>query len=361
MKEILLHIGKQKTGTTSLQEYFYKNRKKLRENGVYYPKTGLRGQSHSEIAGILQQPVNPSNQVLIEELLREITNCGFHKIIISCEGLEKVSPQKLKNVFTGYQLKPIVYLRNQVDFLASCYLQHIQETFKSTALEDFLTLSRNSKLDYKGYLRKYKSVFGNDIGVSLYDKDYLYNGDIVDDFLEKYLKEERSSLPERNNLRRNRSIGWHTARFKLALNEHIATQEKTPVRLFLILENLSNHFMKDEKFEFTPDQKREIYERYHATNMAVSEEYFGGYVFDKLKINQDAGCFTLNSDTAEFLEQCRLYSQSSFYIYRFLRSRINAFSKPHYRLSTTGFIRAITCDMQMIIRNKFYYLLNKLR
>ncbi len=45
---LILHIGQQKTGSTSLQSFFRQNRKKLINNGILYPKP-WKGNSHSHI------------------------------------------------------------------------------------------------------------------------------------------------------------------------------------------------------------------------------------------------------------------------------------------------------------------------
>ena len=41
--DLVLHIGTEKTGTTSIQEFLKKNMVRLRENGVYIPQSPMVG------------------------------------------------------------------------------------------------------------------------------------------------------------------------------------------------------------------------------------------------------------------------------------------------------------------------------
>ena len=41
--DLVLHIGTEKTGTTSIQEFLKKNRDKLRKKGVYIPQSPMVG------------------------------------------------------------------------------------------------------------------------------------------------------------------------------------------------------------------------------------------------------------------------------------------------------------------------------
>ena len=48
-KQLILHVGFHKSGTTALQESFFAQRKELEDQGVLYPSVGW--QAHHELLG----------------------------------------------------------------------------------------------------------------------------------------------------------------------------------------------------------------------------------------------------------------------------------------------------------------------
>ena len=87
-KEGVVHIGTPKTGTTTLQLFFHKNREILAKHGIFYPNTfGKRGQSKltayaqaDNIIGELRTEFGLTNIKLIKNFRKEIKN-SFEKEI----------------------------------------------------------------------------------------------------------------------------------------------------------------------------------------------------------------------------------------------------------------------------------------
>ena len=49
-KKMILHIGRHKSGTTSIQSTFFSNKSELQRVGIYYPEMGTRGGAHHLIS-----------------------------------------------------------------------------------------------------------------------------------------------------------------------------------------------------------------------------------------------------------------------------------------------------------------------
>jgi hypothetical protein len=128
MKQVFLHIGTHKTGTTSLQFFMHKNRQRLVELGYLYPS---QSQTHQNLAFTLMNDPRANYQTETwEETISEIDSKNSDKIIISSEAflesgklefIELVA-EKLKK----YQTKIIIYLRRQDQKIESNYNQNLK-------------------------------------------------------------------------------------------------------------------------------------------------------------------------------------------------------------------------------------------
>ena len=208
MKTIYLHIGTPKTGTTYLQEFLRKNNKLLKEIGIYYPiekdKKYVYSRPHVSLSW-QHVPIIPSitgvkvnwltseetflDGEALDELLRDIENAKEDKILLSSEVFYDVFTNKalirnLRNAFNRYNVKIIVYLRRQDQYLLSYFQEGCKGgTFTSFNLEKILRLYHSS-LCYYSRLSKWADVFGDsNIIVRPFEKNQLRENSLSKDFL----------------------------------------------------------------------------------------------------------------------------------------------------------------------------------
>lgn len=143
MTTIYLHIGIPKTGTTSLQKFLFFNREKLLKKGCLYPITGTnitsnnepKGYSHNSLVRVLSQNTSQNGDwvsqcKIWQEFKTEINALKAEKVIISAEFFTGpgIYNQDLiamtKKLLDDYDVKIVIYLRRQDEFLRSyyCYL-----------------------------------------------------------------------------------------------------------------------------------------------------------------------------------------------------------------------------------------------
>ena len=113
--QVILHIGTDKTGSTSIQHTAFLNRDWLLSHSIYVPKTGLGANNgHADLLQIID------SQQLAElgEELRAACEDGYQKVLLSWEGMgsykfgnAKISG--LLSVLEDYQIHILVYLREQ--------------------------------------------------------------------------------------------------------------------------------------------------------------------------------------------------------------------------------------------------------
>ena len=147
MKRIILHIGTEKTGTSTIQSFFHKNADKLLDHGILYPRAPYGPDSASHIG----LPVYARNEkrlagdmlgkfgikdayaveVFREELktkfYNEFASHEFHTMVLSSEHLtsrlsEPAELERLKNLLEPMgRVEVVLYLRPQEELVASSY------------------------------------------------------------------------------------------------------------------------------------------------------------------------------------------------------------------------------------------------
>ena len=123
----------------------------------------------------------------------------------------------------GYNIKIIVYLRRQDDFLLSWYNQIIKHNITSkntlTWEEYFDNYNKYIKLDYFNCLKKLEHIFGTEnIIARRFDKNYFKNSSLIPDFLDIFEIEADSGFQEDKNPDFNRKISENACEIKRIIN-----------------------------------------------------------------------------------------------------------------------------------------------
>ena len=144
MKRIILHVGLEKTGTTYLQNVFSSNRERLSHAGILYPEAGVEDGHHYWLAkalGFAFQYEDFDRTRLAEVKKRfnsELENSDCQTILISSEhfdfNLSIEACEQVKCFLSDFDVSIVIFLRNQIDYAQSLYIEHVkwggQETFK---------------------------------------------------------------------------------------------------------------------------------------------------------------------------------------------------------------------------------------
>ena len=212
-----LHIGAEKTGSTTLQNFLKTNRNDLLSNGVAYTKSlgdGTSGNiglcllsfSSDELKDRVSHFLHNLNsegfstarmqqtlkKKLKNELLGMTKNNDIRKLIFSSEHVhgfihEIDGLERLKFFLNGlgvHTIKIVVYLRNPADFVQSLYstavrFGHVWSSPPSPDSDERLRTICN----HKATIERFQKVFGNDAVIPrIFQRDKLKGGDIVTDF-----------------------------------------------------------------------------------------------------------------------------------------------------------------------------------
>jgi hypothetical protein len=281
--KFLLHIGRQKTGTTTLQHFLANNFDVLHDKyNVNYP---VNLEKHPRVAhhflAVFYDPrlrgamtsdeiANLENDV--KELIENINQSKDKQILISSERFQNINPKNIVEFFTPGDTKIIVYIREQAEFLASAYAQVVQKSQTTETLEEF-AMVRN--IDLYTFLSKWTNVFGKEnIAARVYDRKKLLNKSIIDDFIKTAeiadTTQDFTFIPPD----RNPSIGGNLLEFKKAVNKIYNSKN--------IIGKLAMPFgmcvQDNPQFNCKPfismEQITKIREKYSASNERLLREFF---------------------------------------------------------------------------------------
>lgn len=285
---IILHIGRHKSGTSSLQKFFCENESILDELGYYYPKNLRRPIAHHPLAIYfnrnLSDTLNERDHQEIYDFWEEIKD--KQNIIISSESFQNIDPLNMKKALGKYNLKIVVYLREQVTYLLSSYAQAIKARKLTLTLEEYEnTIFRN--VDYFKFIKKWEIAFPNaKMTIRLFEKSLLIEQDIRKDFL------VHTGIATKKDLNKfifidedkNPSIGGGLLEFKRLLNTTDYDLKIQMSSLYTILQNMA---IKHEKYKLKKSISKEMFNtikgKYVKSNRMVSELYLD----DELKINKN--------------------------------------------------------------------------
>ncbi len=208
-KRLILHIGRQKTGTTAIQSHLAFWRSELEEQGFWYPESPGGQIAHHDLAIAVE-----AGEIETSRWSEVLGGRGgapeCETTILSSEAFQRVPPTNVAAVLDGVSPQVVVYLREHYRGAQSSYCQAVHARTVTFSFDVFL---RRQKRTLASFLEDWTSTFGTEAVVA---RTYPpASGDIRTDFAEvaglPILEPQASTLS-------NPSIGGDLLRFKLVLN-----------------------------------------------------------------------------------------------------------------------------------------------
>ncbi|HEX3870733.1 MAG TPA: hypothetical protein VHV77_09870 [Pirellulales bacterium] len=246
-RKIYLHIGVEKTGTTSLQHALAANRQVLREHGFLYPETA-GSYSHRGLPLCtadasrtldLQKSANLCDPTRFSEYRREqpaliateVEQSGCGTIIFSSEHCssrlrtkDEISALHRMMAPLGSQCRIVIYLRRQDELALSAYSTGLKTGRRSK----FSFPNNNKWLEYNRLLGLWGEVFGaENLVVRIFERTSMVDGDLFFDFfsLIGFPAIDQIERPPDKNMRLDALTGEFLRRF----NAHVPLYTDTGV------------------------------------------------------------------------------------------------------------------------------------
>ena len=209
------HIGTEKTGTSSIQSHFYKNKSIYLEKGLLYPTLPSKDASQYKFVGAvadidkildiadlmsldtkndqealgvwlrenLEDQLYHSNKTTPETLI--ISSEHFHSRLTTVDAVAK-----LKLLLAPYVKKytVVMYVRRQTEMASSFYSTRLKSGQYDIDVLPDITVDKTLKYYFNLYsiYANWKAVFGIEaMDVGIYEREALYKSDIVRDFCKR--------------------------------------------------------------------------------------------------------------------------------------------------------------------------------
>ena len=289
---LYLHIGTEKTGTTSVQKFMHVNRDPLQLQGVLYPLAPgvenhvalaalakeVRGELWDKLGIADKEGCQRFRDALREKLEWELSTKSYRTVVMSGEHCSSRlrADEEVKRLHDF--LRPffeniyiIVYLRRQDDFLMSTYSTDVKNG-SSHALQPPDEETLRFRYDYWKLTSRWSRIFGRQqVICRRYGRNFLVAGDIVDDFLFAVGLEQSPEFERPKSL--NESLDAECLEFLRLLNGHLHPAGRGP-NVVAALQAISHGPLVD----LPPEMLENFMGAVRRSNRLVAAEYFDGQI-----------------------------------------------------------------------------------
>jgi len=168
IKNLYIHIGSHKTGSTHLQKFFYDNNILLSINRILYPKAGCGNLfGHHDLHSGLK-----GDDKLFHDIIRSIegeVKGGFDSVLLSSENFEYLTQPEINRLISSFEfenIKIIYFYRTWAPLLYAMWQEGIKHgsvvTFDSYALRHIAFPFSSPLLNFSIPLQKYVDEVGKE-------------------------------------------------------------------------------------------------------------------------------------------------------------------------------------------------------
>lgn len=282
--KITIHIGLEKTGTTSIQGFLNHRRAELLAKGVLFPEAPGKSNQTLLAAAAMSDPVNIRARAiaqggadfadtLAQNMRAEIAAAKPERLLLSNEhcssrlhSVEEVTRLRTLLEQFGEVERVIVYLRRQDEFLLSTYSTSV----KSGDSRPFALPSdrkMRSRYDFQALLELWAGVFGREaMQPRRFQPSAWAGGDLLSDFCAAAGLE----VGDRSAPARNLSLSAEGLEFLRLLNK-----EKGGIRDGRVVRAVGAA-TKGPKLSLSTAERRAFVQSFDDSNHRVSETFFDG-------------------------------------------------------------------------------------
>ncbi len=325
--KLIIHIGTEKTGTSTIQDVLYNNRTRMSEHGVHFLQSaGLR--NNRAIPSACMDYGKVDDFTLKQELngvaVREKYALGLkskihaelaslsediHTVVVSSEHfhsrtntIKEIS--RVKDIFDGFfsEIYILCYFREQIDLAVSHFSTGIKSGMQ-ISLENKLSntcVVSNVYYNYYDMLSMWGSVFGSDrIIPRIFSKSNFHKGDFIFDFFNQigpaFFVGDFSFSDKKNE-----SLSQLGQVLGRAINSSVPTyvgEGKINPLWETLISKLKANFVGKGQVP-SRDLYDKIYERFYGSNTLFNETFLGGrgVCFPYSPPSNDENAVLLNHD-----------------------------------------------------------------
>lgn len=326
--DLYLHIGPDKTGTTTIQKFLDVNRPALADHGYLVPKSpGL--QRHFKLylygfddARMVAEPVWRNRAASADafrtefqaELKAEIAQSKAKYALMSDEGLFRLGAQEVARMHDLLaplfkKIHIVLYLRRQDQHVLSRYQQIMKTGATTITLAEYLK-AKHPYYYYADILKRWADCFGRrNVKPRIFDRSEFVGGSLLPDYLHSVGISNSTpfELVESQNVGLDAASTEFLRLYKLAYRKRTGTDLHALRQDPKLIRFLEDH--SDGRKLLISDKQRERFQnRWSKTNATVARLYFGrddGKLFPEIEsqgIDKPARPLTLDDSMKYFYD-----------------------------------------------------------
>ena len=176
--ELILHIGRHKCGTSSLQRFLSANDETLAAHGFHYPRAQRQPYAHHPVAHYYA-----GTGALPEQDVQEFWSAlaAHPRSVVSSEAFQNIDPHRLAPHLSAFRVTLVAYFREPLDYLHSSYAQKVKAGNTDATLEDY---AAHFYVPYHDFMRAWQEALPHAaLKVRLFERQHLARADVRADFL----------------------------------------------------------------------------------------------------------------------------------------------------------------------------------
>jgi hypothetical protein len=301
--KLYLHIGTEKTGTTTIQRVLFQNKTLLGQHGFHFLQCAGSENNRALPAYCMADgrfddfftskgiktldEKNTFKNDLKSKLDYELSTLpeNVHSVIISSEHFHSRvnSNQEVQNAFDLFsryfsEISIICYLREQSSTCVALYSTAIKTGLHLTFDEMLATcVSTNNYYNYYEMLSNWRNVFGfNNLNIRAFNKENFINSDLIDDFFNQ-INPNILDYIVKNIENKNESLTRVGQFIGRAVNKSFPKVNNSgdinPLRN-TVMQVISQNF-QGKGTEISKIEYEKIYNDFSYSNELLNKEYFG--------------------------------------------------------------------------------------
>ncbi|MEP3349832.1 MAG: hypothetical protein ABJN96_07750 [Marinomonas sp.] len=322
MVDLVLHPGHSKCGSTTIQNFLYKNKEKFQNRGVFFPDLNFNFPCHEDYQFHLTHTPRDylakvqSGEVAIEvlskkidDLLAHAEDMGCRRVIVSAENLingisggitssiHQLFSEKFNNVRIVY------YVRKQDALMLSAWQQWGHK--EGISLDDYVAKLMNTKFaDFDFVARHLKRFYPNgSLNVFPIEKAHLVDQCLLSDFCTRAAINKKNlnfDLEPSNEGISSALCDSLTKVHGIYPNQHDQNIKNT---LIEFASHSSKILNKKYKVDLSFNIRKELFERFHESNERLAKKFFPNVSFE-----ETMSLLSLKSHSEDELEflKCRV-------------------------------------------------------
>lgn len=304
VNNIVVHIGAHKTASTLLANALRADRKRLRKTDVSILFRGAMKEMEffKELNRIKRGRVKNGETLPSDSAKQEIEMLLKEKVgvlVLTNEDLmseldfDKFFPQPeasakyMVDVFGGRKLKLVLYVRNQIEYIESIYIQKVQ-VGKAGTFDEFISKGLPTNLDWYSIIKCIQKL-SDDVEIVVVPYESIHSG--VDRFYQNFLTIAGVPEPESfavdksssGGRRANRSFSSKAIEIFNLVSPVLDEKELSEMRVFLQDKFSIEHYPRPRLLN--NEQKKQVSNMYKDSNKRLFDEFLeehkdvSGYYF----------------------------------------------------------------------------------